>query len=359
MNTQYDLLSAHFPHLTFEQNIPLAPFTTVKIGGPAEIFCEIKKLDDLIAVCQFAHQHQIPLTMLGWGANTLISDNGIQGLVIKNSTNEITVLDTQVDELAMITQVTPRWKKDEVGKDYYDFSDLDFAEEEQAEKVLVEVSAGVSLPMLINTLLNQGITGLQWFARIPASLGGAIYNNIHGGTHFISEYVLSVSVLSEDNTIQTLANHELDFDYDYSRFHKTKEVILSAKLLLYKGDVLKAKTTSIEWATRKKIQPQNSLGCVFQNLTQEQQALTQLSNPAAGYIIDQVLGLKGHTIGQAQISEKHSAFIENLGAATASDYLALIRLIQTKTQEKLGIKLKPEIFFLGFKDNELEDILVS
>ena len=111
-----------------------------------------------------------------------------------------------------------------------------------------------------------------------------------------------------------------------------------------------------EWAVRKKIQPQNSLGCVFQNITSDDQKRLELPTPSIGYIVEHVLGLQGFRVGDAVVSPKHAAFIENCGAATAADYLQIIRTIITAAQEKLAITLKPEIFFLGFTHEELNGI---
>src|SRR5690606_24066479 len=116
-----------------------------------------------------------------------------------------------------------------------------------------------------------------------------------------------------------------------------------------RGDVDRAKQVVIEWARRKAIQPQNSLGCVFQNLTPEQQQKLNLPTPSIGYLIEHVLQRKGFRIGDAMVSEKHCAFIENVGQATAKDYLEVINTLVNETKQKTGIQLKPEIFFLGFE----------
>ena len=111
-----------------------------------------------------------------------------------------------------------------------------------------------------------------------------------------------------------------------------------------------------EWAVRKKIQPQNSLGCVFQNISPDEQKRLELPTPSIGYMVEHALNLQSLQKGDAVVSPKHAAFIENIGSATAADYLKIIRTIIDAAQEKLGIKLKPEIFFLGFTDQELAGI---
>lgn len=355
--TLFQQLTQQFANLTFQENYTLAPLTTVKIGGPAEVFCETKTRQEFIELVTFAKKNQIPLTLIGWGANTLISDNGIKGLVVKNLAKEITIHSEELPPQKSQTAEAPRWQAD--GKDgshKYDFSDLDY-DESAFPRVKVTMDSGVPLGFAINYLIAQGVTGLQWYSRIPATIGGAIYNNIHGGTHFIEEILHSVEVITPDGTHQTLSVAELEMAYDYSRFHYSKEVIVAADFMLYKGDVEKAKHISLEWAIRKKVQPQNSLGCTFQNISNEQKESLAYPTTSVGYIVEHILGKKGFQIGDAKVSEKHSAFIENVGQASSKDYLQIIRTIIEETKQKTGIKLKPEIFFLGFEKEELEGIV--
>lgn len=355
-------LKSQFPHLEFKENYSLAKHTTVKIGGPADLYCETKTSEDFINLVSYMRTNNLPLTLLGWGANTLISDAGIRGLVVKNTSQAMSILDSQghnehtFDETEQ-EQIAARWQSDsKKGTFTYEFSDLDY-DESKSERVLVELDSGVSLPYAINILIQQGITGLQWYSRIPATVGGAIYNNIHGGTHFISEVIKSVTVIDEFGTKKVLDKMELQAGYDVSRFHKTNETIVSAVFSLYKGDAEKAAYVAREWAVRKSIQPQKSLGCVFQNISNEVKDKLGYPTTSVGYIVEHVLHKKGFQIGDAKISEKHAAFIENVGLATAQDYLNVIKTVISETKEKTGVTLKPEIFFLGFEPSELEGII--
>lgn len=357
-----DKLQTEFPHLEFHSKYPLAKHTTVKIGGPAEVYCETKTSTDFISLITYMRQNQLPLTLLGWGANTLISDAGIRGLVVRNTSQNITILDSDgatdhtIDQKEQ-EEIAARWQSDsQKGTFTYEFSDLDY-DESNEETVLVELDSGVSLPFAINILIQQGITGLQWYSRIPATVGGAIYNNIHGGTHFISEVIHTVTVIDEEGNTQVLPKHMLKAGYDVSRFHETDETIVSAVFKLYKGDAQKAAYVAREWAVRKAIQPQRSLGCVFQNISNEQKDKLGYPTTSVGYIVEHVLNKKGFQIGDAKVSQRHAAFIENTGAATAKDYLEVIRTIIAETKEKTGVTLKPEIFFLGFDKSELVGIV--
>lgn len=361
MSNLADQLRSQFPDYEFKLEEPLARYTTVKIGGPAEVFYEAKDQAKFVALLQYAVANKINVTMLGLGANVLISDRGIRGLVIKNRAGEIKILD-QADSIFVADevpteQIMSRWDADgSKGSFKYDFNDLNYSESDKP-RVLVEIDAGVNLNQAIVQLINKGITGLQWFARIPSTIGGGIYNNIHGGTHFISEVLETVTVLNEEGKIVTLPKSELKFDYDQSRFHDTKEIILSAVFNLYRGDALKAKNVVIEWNKRKAVQPNNSLGCTFKNITNEEKERLGYPTTSVGYLVEHILNLKGYNIGDAVVSDAHCAFIENKGAATAEQYLQVIKTIISQTKAKTGLTIKPEIFFLGFEKSELAGIV--
>jgi len=346
----YSQLTTTFPKLSFKQKHLLAPYTTIKIGGPAEVFCEAKDNSSFIKLTKFCKKNNIKLTILGLGSNTLIADEGIRGLVVKNSSNNITITQTTKNNQRANTNLKPRLSSNNTkGSFKYKFNDLDY--KETGERVLVKLDAGVVLSKANTYLLKQGITGLQWYARIPSTLGGAVYNNIHGGTHFISEVVKEVEIVSVLGELETLSLEDLELNYDYSRFHHTKEIITSVTLNLFYGNTNKAEAVTKEWTQRKSIQPFNSLGCVFQNITNEQKEKLNLPTTSIGYIIEHILDMKGFSIGDAQVSTKHSAFIINKGNATAKDFLELLQLIIKKTEEKLNITLKPEVSMLGFEKN--------
>lgn len=352
MMTLAQNLKSEFSEINFLEEEPLASHTTVGIGGPAEVFCRARTTKELEKLVKFSRKNMISLTVLGWGSNLLIADRGVRGLVIKNEANEIEVLESQSQSEIEVKSVSSRWQhvKSETVMPKFDTIVYD---ESDSERVRVRIASGVPLATLIQKLLRQGITGLQWFARIPATVGGGVVNNIHGGTHFFSDYVESVSVVDDSGKVSEISASALEFGYDVSRFHRSKEIILSATFVLYRGDTKKAQAVVAEWSRQKQQQPAKSLGCVFQNISLETQEKLNLPTPSVGYIVDNILGLKGKKGGGAQISEQHAAFIVNLGNATADDYLSLLKKIYEETKKKFGIKLKPEIFFLGFTADEL------
>lgn len=269
----YSELKKALPDLDIQRNHSLAKYTTVNIGGPADIFVHLKSTSDFLVTLDLAKKHQIPVTVIGNGSNILIADKGIRGLVIKNDSNEIELLD----------------------------------------KNTIKASSGTQLSSLINYSLNHDLLGLQQFAYIPSTLGGAIAGNIHGVKDFFSQYVDSVQY----------------FD----------TFIISATLKLAPGDGVTAKKEVLKIIQKKSlVQPMNSLGCVFKNPNKDS---------PAGMIIDQELNLKGQSYGDAQISLTHANFIINKGSATAKDYLHLINLIQTEMKNKKGFQFELEIKLLG------------
>ncbi len=324
----------------------LAPYTTLRIGGMADFFVAVKTKAELVEAVTQGWQKKLPITILGWGSNVLIGDKGIRGLVIKNETRRFQIGKDLPSKKVRNTD-RPRWQSDKTrGTFKYEFSDLNY-DESEAPRVKVMMDSGVSLQMAINDLLNQGITGLQWFARIPGTIGGAVHNNIHGGTHFFSEVVKKVKVLGRGGKIKIISGKELGLAYDRSRFHDSGEIILSVEFELFRGDVARAREVALEWAKRKSLQPPRSAGCTFKNISNQDKDRLDFPTTSAGYIIEHVLKLGGHKVGGARISTAHHNFIVNDGGATAKDYLALVELIQKGAKKKLGIGLVPEIIFLG------------
>jgi UDP-N-acetylmuramate dehydrogenase len=295
---------------------PMSRHTTFKIGGPAEFFYIANTTQDLVKAVLVARELKLPFLLIGQGSNILVADRGIKGLVIKNQTSTIKIL-----------------------------------ENEQ-----VELDSGVFLPQAIFFLLKKGLIGLENFVGIPASVGGATYMNIHGNNKFWSDYLVSAKILASDGKISQVSKKYFDFKYDYSKLHQSKEIVLSVVLQLKQADAKKAMLAAKSFQAKKAHYPQASAGCIFQNLTAKEQQRLNLPTPSVGYLMDKVLNLKGKTVGQAAIAVKHAAFIENLGQAKASAVLQLIKLMKTKAKKELGVDLKLEIVMLGFNQKELEQL---
>ena len=326
-------------------NEPLSNHTTFKVGGPAEYFYIALTIKDLIKAIKSARQSNTPFIILGNGSNVLVSDNGVKGLVIKNQTSQIKLLSTKSAVISQVSLSTRYTSLD------FDLNKIDQStyNESNYPAVLVQFDSGVFLPKAIFSLINQGITGLEWFAGIPATIGGATFINIHGGKKYWSDYFVSAKILDKNNQVKTVSSDYFKFDYDKSVLSISNEIVLSVILKLVKGPIKKALTIAKTWAMKKSHQPQCSSGCIFQNLDVKTVKLLNLPTPSTGYLIDKKLGLKGKQIGQARIAFEHAGFIENLGSATAKDVIQLIKLIKSTAKSKLGIDLKLEIVPLGFK----------
>src|SRR3989344_671743 len=340
-----------------KKNEFLGKHTFLKIGGPADVFYEASITDGFKNAVIEARKLHVPITILGDGSNVLISDEGIRSLVLVDRSQKIEILGEKLQKINLKTIKKPeyRWESDsERGTFKYEFKDLDYDESDKP-RIRVRLDSGVNLPKATDFLLDKGITGLQWYAGIPGTIGGAIFNNIHGGTHFLSEVVDAVSVLDLQGGTHTLSIEDLGVDYDKSRFQETGEIIIDATFLLYKGDLDKAKYVRYEWAKRKSLQPRNAPGCAFHNLTQEQKIKLGIPTTSAGFIIEHMLKMSGFKIGDAAISKDHHNFIVNEGHADAKDYLEVMKTIYYRAKNELGIELVPEIFLLGFNEEEIKE----
>ena len=282
-------------------NIPLKNYTTFKIGGPAKYFYTVKTKEDLIKATRMAKKNNLPFFILGGGSNLLVSDKGFEGLVIRIKNQESRI-----------------------------------------KNQAIYVEAGVLLSNLVNTTLENDLSGLEWAIGIPGTAGGAIRGNAGAFKKSMKDVIKQVEVFDlKTEKIKILKNEDCQFEYRDSIFKKTPNlIILSAILKLKKGDKRETEKKMKENLDyRKKYQPLNvcSAGSIFKNP----------KNLFAGELIEKC-GLKGRKIGEAQISKKHANFIENLGEAKAEDVRKLINLIKEKVKENFGVELKEEIQFLGF-----------
>jgi len=279
-----------------EKNVNLAYLTTFKIGGPAKYFCQIKKEENLIQAIKWAKKKKIPYFIIGGGSNLLISDKGFKGLVVKLSMNQCQLIEN---------------------------------------KLLL--GAALKLNQVVGFLIKNNLTGLEWAAGIPGTIGGAVRGNAGAFGQEISNCLVKATVLRGGKIIE-LKNNEIKFSYRQSIFKKNKDIILNVVLMVKKGKKKEnEKIVQDILQRRRKSHPfQPSAGCVFKNPKSKN----------AGLLIDQC-GLKGKQIGGAKISEKHANFIINTGHAKARDVKNLIELIKKQVKNKFNLKLKEEIEYLG------------
>ena len=291
-------------------NVSLAPLTTFRIGGPADLFYSARTPDELVDVILAARDMGIPHVLLGKGANILVGDKGFRGLVI-----------------------------------HVDVGGIDYLDD-----VRVRAGAGVStFPDLIESTVARGLGGLHHFVGIPSSVGGALWQNLHflspaperERTVFIEEVTESAELLTEEGERKTVDVEYFEFGYDESILHHREDVVLSAVFRLEPADPVQLRNVIAEnLAWRDERHPDLWLypcaGSIFQ----------KIEGIGAGRLIDDC-GLKGHRHGSAQIFHKHANIIVNLGGATAAEVRALIDLAQETVSERLGYELVPEIAFVG------------
>lgn len=333
----------------FQSNVPLAPFTTARLGGPAEHLAVAKNQTQLFSLLKFLHLHpSLPHTILGLGSNVIISDSGLPGLTIINQAKQIKIFPKVTPSTQKFDTTSTQRRENEPEK-YLDFSKIDYDESGYpTQEVLVQ--AGTPLPIAITHLLSLGLTGLQWFAYIPGTVGGAVYQNIHGGKYHFSDYLVSAKVFDlKSGKTKLYKKDDLSWQYESSFFQSHPHlVILAVRLRLFKGDAELAQQVSAAWIAQKsKVQPLNSPGSTFANPPLDICQKLWGEQKSTGWIIDHELNLKGFSVGDAQISPQHSNFIVNRSHATAADYYALVKHVQNLVKKRFGFTLQPEVKFLG------------
>jgi len=275
----------------------MARHTTFGIGGPADLFYEVKTREELIKVVRLARKLKISYLILGEGSNLLVSDKGIRGLVIKVQSSRFKVQNEKVD-----------------------------------------AEAGAPLAKLVETAAKYSLSGLEICLGIPGTVGGAVVGNVGTADQWIGNLIEEVEVLDRDGKIYKLSSNQCQFGYRTSRFKQTKEIILRVILALKKDEPEKIKERMKAIAARRKNQPkEKSAGSIFKNPV----------GKSAGWLIEQV-GLKGKRVADAQISPQHANFIVNKGAATADDVVQLIKVVKREVEKKFGIELEEEICLIGF-----------
>jgi len=302
-------LVAAFGATQVHRNALLAPFTTFKVGGPADWLVEVNGGNAVEHAIAIAKEAGIPLTILGGGSNVLVSDDGVRGLVVRVHGGEVHALSPS----------------------------------------LVRADAGITINGLVRWTVNRGLAGIEAWAGTPGTVGGAVFGNAHFRGRLISELVASVRLVSDHGSIQDVPSEEMEFGYDYSRLHRTREVLLSADFRVSSGDPVSLRTVAREsLAFRKRTQPLESpsAGCIFQNPDPSRDRVPAGIPPSAGALVDRA-GLKGARQGAARVSITHANFIVNEGGATARDIRALIDRCKTEVQTRFGVSLREEIMFMG------------
>lgn len=288
----------------------LAPYTTFRIGGPADLFYEARSADELAASILAAREHGVPFFLLGLGANILLGDRGFRGLVIRN--------------LARGVQLIP------------------------GEKIRAE-SGAVVYPDLIEAAISQGLSGLEHYAGIPSTVGGALWQNLHflspaparERTMFIAEVTREAEILTAEGDRRTVGVGYFEFGYDTSILHHRPDVVLAATFQLEPGDpgtLRRVVEENLAWRRERHppLETEPSAGSIFK----------KIEGIGAGRLIDEC-GLKGTRIGGAMITLRHANIFINTGGATAADVRALIAHVQEVVERRTGYRLEVEILLVG------------
>lgn len=284
---------------------PMARHVTFGTGGPADVYFPASSENQLREAYALARRHAVPVFIFGSGSNILVGDGGIRGLAIENRTSRIE------------------------------------GPERNGAGFRVRVASGVSFAALARRLASAGYAGIEWACGIPGSLGGAVLTNAGAYGRSLSDVLKSARLADERGDVIELSPDDLQLGYRQSAFTRgamQDRVVLSVDLRLEQGDPreLKARVRELDQQRKAAQPPGRNCGSVFKNPPE---------HPSWWYV-DQA-GLRGHRIGNAQISEKHANFIQNMGGATAADIRSLIELAQGRVREQFGVELEPEVMFVG------------
>jgi len=284
-----------------QENISLAPYTSARIGGAADILVTVTSADQLAEAMKITWDYGMPIYLLGGGSNLLVSDKGVRGVV---------VLDRAKDVLF-----------------------------EGGDQPSVWCEAGVVFSNLANRCASKGLSGLEWAATVPGTLGGAVYGNAGAFGGDMSNNLIWADVLTK-NGREKLTVEQLEYGYRTSILKRGEKqaIVLSAMLRLKNSSKEEVSAKINEFSERRKATqpPGASMGSMFKNPAGDH----------AGRLIESA-GLKGTRIGNAEISMKHGNFFINHGDTKAEDVRALIRLVQKTVSEKFGIELELEVELVG------------
>lgn len=293
-------LLKHFASLNYSENEALSSHTSIRVGGRCKLFIEVESTDVLAELLQRCRAEGIPYIVLGNGSNMLFSDDGFDGVVLH------------------------------IGKGMADM---------HVHDGIIEAQAGVSLAALANFAQKNSLSGLEFASGIPGSLGGAVLMNAGAYGGEMCQVILDVSLMDASGRVFTLSNEEMAFGYRKSKAMQERLIVLSARMQLRLGDkdAILALQQELNQRRREK-QPLNfpSAGSFFKRPT----------GYFAGALIEGA-GLKGKSIGGAQVSLLHAGFLINTGNASAADFVALMRLIQETIKEKYDVVLEPEVRLIG------------
>jgi UDP-N-acetylmuramate dehydrogenase len=274
--------------------------TTFRIGGPADVFVVPDSIEKAAQVIRICREQNVPFYILGNGSNLLVSDEGYRGVIVQL---------------------------------YRNLSDV------TVEDGVITAQAGAMLSVIAKRALAEGLTGFEFAAGIPGTIGGAAVMNAGAYGGEMKDVLTEVTVLTEEGAVRKLPADELQLGYRHSVIPENGWIVLEAKLRLQKGDPeqIRARMEELkEQRVTKQPLDLPSAGSTFKR--------------PEGYFAGKLImdaGLRGFTVGGAQVSEKHCGFVVNRGGATAADVIGLITQVQEKVKEMFGVEIEPEVKLLG------------
>ena len=299
MSQFYEEITTTLPKLEVRKDEPMSRHTTFRIGGPADYFV-CPRRDEIAEVLRIAAKHALPVTVIGNGSNLLVGDKGIRGLVIEigAAMNAITVHDDHI-----------------------------------------VAGAGALLSQVAAKAASAGLGGMEFAAGIPGSIGGAVTMNAGAYGGEMKDILTNVTVLTPDGRIRTLEAGEMDLSYRHSCVPQKRYIVLEAELVL-------------------EPKPESEIRQQMEELRQKRVEKQPLEYPSAGstfkrpegYFAGKLImdaGLRGYTVGDAQVSEKHCGFVINRKHASAAEVRQLMQDVQEKVEAQFGVHLEPEVKMLG------------
>jgi UDP-N-acetylmuramate dehydrogenase len=286
-----------------QENVPLSGYTAARIGGPADVLIVVRKADELVQAAEILWKMDLPFILLGGGSNVLVSDRGVRGVVILNR--------------ARLLKFNAK-----------------------ADLPTVHAETGVTPNDIAQRATRLGLTGFEWAASIPGSLGGAIYGNAGAFGGEMAGNLISVELVHRQNGRQTWPVSKLEYGYRTSLLKRTHPpvLLLSAELALTHGNQADIQSKMEEFSNQRRTSqpPGASMGSMFKNPPGDK----------AGRLLE-AAGLKGKSVGHATISTQHANFFINNGLTLAEDMRALIEMAQKAVLDQFGIRLELEVELIG------------
>jgi UDP-N-acetylmuramate dehydrogenase len=285
-----------------KQNEKLAPHTTFGIGGEALFFYAVRKPEDLIKAIQIVKQLDISFFVLGKGSNVLVSDSGFKGLVIKNQCDKIFSSDKEIT-----------------------------------------CQSGVLLDDLVSLSCENSLSGLEFAAGIPGTVGGAVCGNAGAFGKSVGDLLTEAIILNSEGRIEEVPKKYFEFGYRESKLKRTEDILLSATFKLMKGEkerIKKEVRKNLEERRKRLPQKEKSAGCFFKNVLENGKKIS------AGFLLEQV-GAKKMREGDAAVFGRHANILINLGRAKAEDVRRLANLLKRKVKQKFDMDLEEEVVYLS------------